>query len=72
MYEYSKVEADNCENLECLSEIYNLFAIFDTPANIIFADQFISNLKKFKDIFMQYFSHENIFFSYNRKVLIKI
>ena len=44
-------------------DIYNLFAIFDTPANIIFADQFISNLKKFKDIFMQYFSHENIFFS---------
>ena len=63
MYDYSKVEAENCENFECLADAYNLFALFDTPVNIIFADQFISNLNRFKDIFTRYFTHENIFFS---------
>ena len=63
MYIYSKVEAENCENLECLEESYNLFALFDTPANIIFVDQFINNINKFKDIFLRYFTRENIFFS---------
>ena len=63
MVNYSKVEAENCECLECLAEAYNLFALFDTPANVIFADQFINNIDKFKDIFTQYFLHENIFFS---------
>lgn len=63
MINYSKVSAESCESLECLAEAYNLFALFDTPANVIFADQFISNINKFKDIFTQYFSRENIFFS---------
>lgn len=63
MINYSKVSAESIECLECLAEAYNLFALFDTPANVIFADQFISNIDKFKDIFTQYFSRENIFFS---------
>ena len=63
MVNYSKVSAEDCEHLECLAEAYNLFALFDTPANVIFVDQFISNINKFKDIFTQYFSRENIFFS---------
>lgn len=63
MDDYSKVEAENCEDLECLANSYNLFALFDTPANIIFIDQFINNINKYKDIFMRYFVHENIFFS---------
>ena len=63
MVNYSKVSAEDCEPLECLAEAYNLFALFDTPANVIFVDQFISNINKFKDIFTQYFSRENIFFS---------
>ena len=63
MLNYSKVSAENYECLECLSEAYNLFALFDTPANVIFVDQFIDNINKFKDIFTQYFSRENIFFS---------
>lgn len=63
MVNYSKVSAEDCEYLECLAEAYNLFALFDTPANVIFVDQFIGNINKFKDIFTQYFSHENIFFS---------
>lgn len=63
MVNYSKVEAENCEHLECLADVYNLFALFDFPANVIFVDQFISNINKFKDIFTHYFTHENIFFS---------
>ena len=63
MVNYSKVEAENCEHLECLADAYNLFALFDFPANVIFIDQFVSNINKFKDIFTHYFSHENIFFS---------
>ena len=62
MANYSKVKAEKCNCLECLSEAYNLFALFDTPANVIFADQFINNINKFKDIFTNYFSRENIFF----------
>ena len=63
MVNYSKVEAENCEHLECLADAYNLFALFDFPANVIFIGQFVSNINKFKDIFTHYFSHENIFFS---------
>ena len=63
MVNYSKVEAENCKHLECLADVYNLFALFDFPANVVFVDQFISNINKFKDIFTQYFAHENIFFS---------
>ena len=63
MIDYSKVEPTDCENLECLTKVNNLFALFDTPANVIFIDQFNSNLKEFKDIFKQYFMPENIFFS---------
>lgn len=63
MVNYSKVEAENCEHLECLADAYNLYALFDFPANVIFIDQFVSNINKFKDIFTHYFSHENIFFS---------
>lgn len=63
MEQYSKVEPISCEKLECLSEAYNLYALFDTPSNVIFIDQFITNIKMFKDIFMRYFAHENIFFS---------
>lgn len=63
MVNYSKVEAESCKNLECLAEIYNLFTLFNTPVNVIFADQFVDNINKFKDIFLRYFSHENIFFS---------
>ena len=63
MVNYSKVSAEDYENLECLAEAYNLFALFDTPANVIFVDQFISNINNFKDIFTRYFSRQNIFFS---------
>lgn len=38
MVNYSKVSAEDCEYLECLAEAYNLFALFNTPANVIFVD----------------------------------
>ena len=63
MKNYSKVEPENCETLECLADAYNLFALFDTPANILFIDQFVNNINKFKDIFTHYFLRQNIFFS---------
>lgn len=65
MTNYSKVESESYECLECLTEAYNLFALFDTPANVIFADQFISNIEKFKDIFTQYFCTKMSFFHVN-------
>lgn len=34
MIDYSKVEPTDCENLECLTKVNNLFALFDTPANV--------------------------------------
>ena len=64
MNKYSEVMPDTSEDLECLSEIYNLFALFDTePANILFAAQFSANIDKYKDIFKHYNMRKNIFFS---------
>ena len=63
MNEYSKVMPDVNADLECLEEIYNLYALFDTPSNILFVTQFLSNIEKFKDIFKRYCLRENIFFS---------
>lgn len=63
MNNYSQVKPENCEVLECLADVYNLFALFDTPANVIFVDQFINNIQKYKDIFAQYSMPENIFFA---------
>lgn len=38
MINYSKVSSESCESLECSAEKYNLFALFDSPSNVIFAD----------------------------------
>ena len=61
MVNYSKVSAEDCENLECLAEAFNLFALFDTPANVIFVDQFISNITILK-IFLRDIFHVKISF----------
>jgi diaminopimelate decarboxylase len=42
---------------------YNLFTIFDAPVNVLFINNFIDNIKKYKDIFMNFKMHNNIFFS---------
>lgn len=42
----------------------DLFTLFDSvPANIIFLDNFVSNIVSFKDIFERLNMRENIFFS---------
>lgn len=42
----------------------NLFAVFDsTPVNVIFLDNFVNNIKNFKDIFALNNMRDNIFFS---------
>ena len=63
MDNYLSVAPDTCADLECLSEIYNLFALFDTPVNVLFVAQFLSNIRSYKDIFKRYSMPENIFFS---------
>ena len=63
MDKYSKVMSASAADLECLEEIYNLYALFDTPSNVLFVAQFLSNIQKFKDIFKRYYMQENIFFS---------
>ena len=63
MEEYSKVMPVSSIDLECLGEVYNLYALFDTPSNVLFAGQFSANIANFKDIFKRYEMQENIFFS---------
>ena len=63
MDKYLSVAPESCTELECLSEIFNLFALFDTPVNVLFVVQFLSNIRSYKDIFRRYNMPENIFFS---------
>ena len=41
----------------------NLFALFKSPANILFVDNFLFNIKCYKDVFSKYRMSNNIFFS---------
>ena len=63
MNKYSKVKSVTNVDLECLEEIYNLYALFDTPANVLFVAQFLTNIANFKGIFKHHCMRENIFFS---------
>lgn len=63
MEKYSKVMPVSSIDLECLGEVYNLYALFETPSNVLFAAQFSANIDKFKDIFERYNMQKNIFFS---------
>jgi hypothetical protein len=60
---YFKVKSIKNANTDLFIENCNLFAIFDAPVNVLFADNFINNIKKYKDIFAAYNMHDNIFFS---------
>lgn len=40
-----------------------LFAVFDSPANVLFSDNFFKNIRSYKDIFATYKMGNNIFFS---------
>ena len=62
--EYVKVKPLENQIINDFIADNNLFAVFgETPANIIFLDNFINNIKLFKDIFVRFNMHENIFFS---------
>ena len=62
--EYVKVKPLENQIIDDFVADNNLFAVFgETPANIIFLDNFINNIKLFKDIFVRFNMHENIFFS---------
>lgn len=42
----------------------NLFVILNgVPANFVFLDNFVNNINKYRDVFLRYCMHENIFFS---------
>ena len=60
---YSEVKAIKNTEIDSFVEDCNLFAVFDAPLNVIFADNFIMNIKKYKDIFMHFKMPNNIFFS---------
>ena len=62
--EYVKVKPLENQIINDFVTDNNLFAVFDeTPVNIIFLDNFINNIKLFKDIFVRFNMHDNIFFS---------
>lgn len=41
----------------------NLFAIFEAPCHVLFIENFIKNMNRFKDVFSRYNMGDNIFFS---------
>lgn len=60
---YSEVKTVKNSEVDTFVEDCNLFAVFDAPLNVIFADNFIMNITKYKDIFMHFKMPNNIFFS---------
>ena len=60
---YVKVRAIKNSDISLFVEDCNLFAVFDAPLNVLFADNFIMNINKYKDIFMHFKMPNNIFFS---------
>lgn len=60
---YREVRPIKNSEVDSFVEDCNLFAVFDAPLNVIFADNFIMNIKKYKDIFTHFKMPNNIFFS---------
>ena len=60
---YKEVKALQNNIIKDFIDDNNLFAIFKLPVNILFADNFVANIKNMKDIFKQNCLRENIFFS---------
>lgn len=60
---YKEVKALHNNIVENFINDNNLFAIFELPVNILFTDNFATNIKKMKDIFRQNSLCGNIFFS---------
>ena len=60
---YVAVKAASNDEIDNFVADYKLFAVFDAPANILFASNFDTNVRKYKDIFAKYKHGNNIFFS---------
>ena len=61
--QYTKVEALQNDVIDNFVADNNIFAIFDSPVNVLFTDNFVTNIETMKDIFRQNSLPENIFFS---------
>lgn len=61
--EYVEMYPIKNEEVDTFVEDCNLFAVFDAPVNVLFSKNLISNIKKYKDIFVNYKMDNNIFFS---------
>ena len=61
--QYKKIEALQNDVIDNFVADNNIFAVFDSPVNVLFTDNFITNIEKMKDIFKQNSLTENIFFS---------
>ena len=63
MEEFVQISSTASNELDLFVENCNLFAVFDAPCNLIFVDNFIQNIKKFRDVFYSNGLSDNIFFS---------
>lgn len=60
---YSEVKPIKNSEVDLFVENCNLFAVFDAPVNVLFAQNFNNNIKNYKDIFVDFKMDKNIFFS---------
>lgn len=60
---YTKIEHKENLVIDNFIADNNLFAIFEAPCHVLFVENFVGNIKKFKDVFSRYNMGENIFFS---------
>lgn len=61
--QYKKIKALQNDVIDNFVADNNIFAVFDSPVNVLFTDNFITNIETMKDIFRQNSLPENIFFS---------
>ncbi len=60
---YIEVKSNNNDIIDNFIADNNLFALFDAPVNLLFVDNFLININRFKDVFSKYNMGNNIFFS---------
>ena len=60
---YVEIEPTDNDAIDCFVEDCNLFAVFDVPTNVLFAQNFKNNIENYKDIFVDFNMDRNIFFS---------
>lgn len=63
MKEYVTISHEDNDKIDTFVNDYKLFAVFEGSTHILFAENFINNIGKFKDIFRTMHIPDNIFFS---------